>query len=144
MLCAFTHRHLHISPLIFIVFEALPVIFAETRGLTISQSGLVFVGVGIGTTIGAGITPLLISHYPELLKKYKGFPPPEQRLWGAMIGGPCLVIGAFWLGWTGNYPSIPWYVPALATIPIGASVTLIFISFMVSFFFQDTLCTRPI
>lgn len=49
-----------------------------------------------------------------------------------MIAGPVLVIGALWLGWTGNYASIPWYVPAMGSILIGMSIILIFISFLVS------------
>lgn len=112
------------------VFEAFPIIFVKTRGFTIAQDGLVFIGVGIGTTIGAFVNIWTISHYPALIKKWMGFPPPEQRLFGAMIGAPTLVISTFWLGWTGNYPSIPWYVPALASVPLGFSINAIFISFL--------------
>ena len=66
----------------------------ETRGFTIWQNGLIFIGVGIGTTLGAGLTLVTSLHYPKLVAKWKGFPPPEERLYGAMIGAPCLVIGA--------------------------------------------------
>ncbi|OSX62324.1 hypothetical protein POSPLADRAFT_1143698 [Postia placenta MAD-698-R-SB12] len=114
---------------LYALFEALPFIFVETRGFNIGESGLVFVGVGIGTTLGAAAFVPLSRHYPRLMKEWRGFPPAEQRLFGAMLGGPSLVIGCFWLGWTGNYPSVPWIVPALATIPIGASVSMVFISF---------------
>ena len=48
-----------------------------------------------------------------------------------MIGSPVLVIGIFWLGWTGQYANIPWYVPALSTIFLGAGISLIFMSFVV-------------
>ena len=113
------------------VFEAFPIIFMVKRGFTISQDGLIFIGVGIGTTIGATISYYTSIHYPELIKKWKGFPPPEHRLFGAMIGSPMLVVGIFWLGWTGQYASIPWYVPALSTIFIGAAINLIFMSFLV-------------
>lgn len=65
------------------------------------------------------------------MKEWRGFPPAEERLYGAMMAGPCLVIGIFWLGWTGAYASVPWYVPALSTILIGMSVSLVFISFLV-------------
>lgn len=92
-----------------------------------------FIGVGIGTTIGSLINVFTTAHYPQLIAKWKGFPPPEQRLFGAMIGSPALVIGAFWLGWTGEYSSIPWYVPGLSTIIIGMGISLIFISFLVCF-----------
>lgn len=86
------------------MFEAIPLIFETKHAFTISQSGLVFIGVGIGTTLGSIVNAILMRHYVTLVVKWKGFPPPEQRLFGSMIGGPCLVIGAFWLGWTGkNY-----------------------------------------
>lgn len=91
-----------------------------------------FIGIGIGTSIGSLINVWTTAHYPALIKKWKGFPPPEERLFGAMIGGPCLVIGIFWLGWTGQYPSIPWYVPGISTIFVGISISLIFMSFLVS------------
>lgn len=65
-----------------------------------------------------------------------------------MLAGPFLVVGIFWLGWTGSasfrdlallssanlgladYPSINWAVPAVAAILIGMSFTLVFISFL--------------
>lgn len=114
------------------VFEAFPVIFIRHHGLTISQDGLIFLGVGIGTTIGA-LSNFLAqgNRYKVLVKEWRGFPPPEQRLYTAAAGGPLLVIGSFWLGWTGAYTAVPWYVPALSTIVIGASISLIFISFLV-------------
>jgi len=104
----------------------------QVRGFNPGVSGLIFIGVGLGTTIGALINNWQSRHYPELLVKWKGFPPAEMRLTGAMIGAPLLVVGSFWLGWTGNYASIPWYVPGLATIVLGTAISLIFMSFLVS------------
>jgi MFS transporter, DHA1 family, multidrug resistance protein len=117
-----------------VVFEALPIIFIEKRSFTLSQDGLVFVGVSIGCIVGAIINILLSHKYPEEMKKWKGFPPPEHRLYGAMAGGPILAIGSFWLGWTGEYSNIIWYVPAISTILLGMSVSLTFISFLVRLF----------
>ena len=114
-----------------LVFEAFPIIFIEKHGFTIAQDGLIFIGVGTGSTIGAIISYLTSRNYPELIQKWKGFPPPENRLFGAMIGSPVLVIGIFWLGWTGQYANIPWYVPALSTIFLGVGISLIFMSFLV-------------
>ncbi|KAJ6587791.1 MFS polyamine transporter [Mycena sp. CBHHK59/15] len=112
------------------LFEAFPIIFVQKRGFSIAQNGLVFIGIGIGTTIGAAINVFYSRHYPRLIKTWRGFPPPEERLWGGMIGGCSFVIGIFWLGWTGQYPSVPWYVPAISTILVGMSISLIFISFL--------------
>jgi DHA1 family multidrug resistance protein-like MFS transporter len=114
------------------VFEAFPVIFIGHHGLTISQDGLIFLGVGIGTTIGAIVNFWTQrSRYKILMKEWRGFPPPEERLYTAAVGAPLLVIGSFWLGWTGAYKAVPWYVPALSTIVIGASISFIFLSFLV-------------
>jgi hypothetical protein len=113
------------------VFEAAPVIFVDKRNFSITETSLVFIGVGIGTTVGAVLSILLDGNSPDVIRNWHGFPPPEGRLYGAMVGGPCLVIGIFWMGWTGQYSFIPWYVPALGMVLLGASITLVFISFSV-------------
>ncbi|KAI0281088.1 MFS polyamine transporter [Russula brevipes] len=117
--------------LLYSLLKAVPVIFIVNRGFSISQNGLIFIGLGIGTTIGA-VSNLLIlgDRYEKLMKEWRGFPPPEQRLYGATIGGPLLVVSCLWLGWTGAYSAVWWYVPALSTIGLGASITLIYISFL--------------
>ena len=112
------------------LFEAVPVIFEQKRGFNLGESGLIFVAVGLGTTIGGIINVLVQLRYKQLAPFWHNMPPPEERLWGSMIAGPILVLGAFWLGWTGNYVAVPWYVPALALIPIGMSFTLVFISLL--------------
>ncbi|KAF7309338.1 MFS general substrate transporter [Mycena indigotica] len=112
------------------LFQAFPIIFIQKRGFTIAQDGLVFIGIGLGTSLGAALNVLFSRHYPSLIKTWRGFPPPEERLWGAMLGGCSFVVGIFWLGWTGHYPNVPWYVPAISTILVGMSISLIFISFL--------------
>ena len=130
-------RHRRLTLTRYAVFEALPVIFEGKHGFSISQVGLIFIGVGIGTTLGSVINNACQWEYPVLVPKWKGFPPPEKRLYGAMIGGPCLVIGSFWLGWTGEYASVHWAAPACATVLIGMSINLVFMSFLVSVSVSD-------
>ena len=115
---------------LYALFQAIPIVFIRVRGFTLFQSSLIFIGVGIGTTLGALIFFLTSRHYPTLLPKWRGFPPPEQRLFGAMIGGPLMVIGCFWLGWSGHYASVHWAVPAVSVVFIGMSVSLVFMSFL--------------
>ncbi|KAJ6550968.1 hypothetical protein DFH09DRAFT_1168007, partial [Mycena vulgaris] len=74
-------------------------------------------------TIGATLNVRFPRHYPTLIKTWRGFPPPEERLFGGMLGGCAFVVGILWLGWTGQYPSVP-------TILVGMSISLIFISFL--------------
>ncbi|KAJ7757193.1 MFS general substrate transporter [Mycena maculata] len=112
------------------LFEAFPIIFIEKRGFSVAQDGLVFIGIGIGTSLGAAMNVYFSRHYPTLIKTWRGFPPPEERLRGGMVGGCAFVVGIFWLGWTGQYPSVPWYVPAISTVLVGLSISSIFISFL--------------
>lgn len=112
------------------LFEAVPIIFEMKRGFNLGESGLIFIAVGLGTTIGGIINVFMSLRYKSLTPFWHNLPPPEERLWGSMIAGPVLVAGAFWFGWTGEYASVPWYVPALALIPIGISFTLVFISLL--------------
>ncbi|KAJ7620403.1 major facilitator superfamily domain-containing protein [Roridomyces roridus] len=114
----------------YMLFEAFPIIFVEKHGFTISQNGLVFIGVGIGTVLGALSTHFLATDYPQLIKVWRGFPPPEERLRAAMLGSPVFVIGIFWLGWTGEYTVVPWYVPAISSIPVGFGISAIIMSFL--------------
>ena len=113
------------------MFEAFPVIFIRVRNFTVPHDGLVFIGVGIGSTIATLINIWFLRMYPRLMVEWRGFPPPEMRLYSGMVGGPLLAISIFWLGWTGNYQSIPWCVPAFSTIPLGMSIALIFMSCLV-------------
>ncbi|KAJ7461146.1 MFS polyamine transporter [Mycena latifolia] len=112
------------------LFEAFPIIFVQKRGFTIAQDGLVFIGIGLGTTLGAALNVYFSRQYPTLIKTWRGFPPPEERLWAGMVGGCAFVVGIFWLGWSGNYASVPWYVPAISTVLVGLSISSIFISFL--------------
>ena len=117
--------------MVFAVFEAFPVIFIHIRHFTIPHDGLVFIGIGIGAVLATLINIWFLRPYPRLMKEWRGFPPPEERLYSAMLGTPLIAISIFWLGWAGNYESVPWYVPALATIPLGTGIVLVFMSFLV-------------
>jgi hypothetical protein len=118
--------------LTYALFELFPIVFNETRDIPSQYSGLFFIGTGIGTSLGALYTWWEGRKYVRLVKKWRGCPPPEQRLNGAMIGGPLLVVAIFWVGWTGAYKDVHWIVPELGTIPLGMGISMIFICFIVS------------
>ncbi|KIK53036.1 hypothetical protein GYMLUDRAFT_179447 [Collybiopsis luxurians FD-317 M1] len=117
--------------LLYALLEALPVIFIEKRHFTATQMGLIFMGIAIGSTITMFMNLYFAHQVNKIIPKWKGFPPPEERLYAAMIGSVLLVVSTFWLGWTGNYPSVPWYVPGISTIFVGMAISLIFITFII-------------
>ncbi|GAA5820851.1 hypothetical protein JCM11251_001844 [Rhodosporidiobolus azoricus] len=112
------------------LFSVFPIVWQQLRGFNEGEGGLIFIGVGIGTTLGALLSVYVQRHYREIVPLWHGHPPPEERLYGAMVAGPCIVVGIFWLGWTGNYPSVHWAIPAASSILIGMSFTLVFVSFL--------------
>ncbi|KIK64990.1 hypothetical protein GYMLUDRAFT_160423 [Collybiopsis luxurians FD-317 M1] len=117
--------------LLYALFEAFPVIFIEKRGFTATQQGLIFIGLGIGSTLTTICNLYFTRRVNKIIPKWKGFPPPEERLYTAMIGSIMLVGSTFWMGWTGNYANIPWYVPAISTVFVGFAISLVFIAFIV-------------
>jgi hypothetical protein len=111
-----------------VVFEAVPLVFIGKRGWGPGPDGLAFIAVGLGSCLAAVLNFCFSARYAPLIEKWKGFPPPEERLYGAMVAGPCLVIGVFLFGWTGQYPSVHWVAPAFGMVLVGISVSLIFVS----------------
>jgi DHA1 family multidrug resistance protein-like MFS transporter len=51
---------------------------------------------------------------------------PEEHLPPACFGAVCLPISLFWFGWTGNFASIHWIVPILASMLFSFGGYLIF------------------
>ncbi|KAI9430447.1 MFS polyamine transporter [Lactarius indigo] len=115
---------------IYAMFEAFP------------HDGLMFIGIGIGSVIATITNIWFLRPYPQLMKEWRGFPPPEKRLRSAMVGAPLLAFSIFVLGWTGNYESVPWYVPALSTIPLGTGIVLVFMSFLS--YLANTMCRSAV
>ncbi|KAE9400846.1 MFS general substrate transporter [Gymnopus androsaceus JB14] len=112
------------------LFEAFPVIFVETRGFTITQLGLLFIGIGIGSIL----TTIMNLYFAREVNKI------IPKLYTGMVGSVMLVVSTFWLGWTGNSPSIPWYVPGISTIFVGMAISAIFTS-MIVYIVDTYLCS---
>lgn len=82
---------------LFAYFEAFPYFFMGEKRFTIAQSGLTFLGIGVGVILGAiGAILVDVLVYQKIMRKggdrveKKG---PEQRLYIGMIGDLCLPVG---------------------------------------------------
>jgi len=116
--------------ILYALFEAVPLVYIGKRGWGIGADGVAFIAVGLGSCLAAALNFRFSVRFASLIEKWKGFPPPEERLYGAMVAGPCLVIGVLLFGWTGQYPNIHWLAPAFGMLLVGTSVGLIFVSLM--------------
>ncbi|KAF2444616.1 MFS general substrate transporter [Karstenula rhodostoma CBS 690.94] len=111
-------------------FAAFPIVFAGSRGWKQANSGLAFVGMGVGQIIGVFISYFdntrykrVIDHLPEGTT----LAPPEARLFPSLIGAVLLPVALFEFAWT-NYPSIHWIACQIGTVGLGISHVLIFLS----------------
>ncbi|KAI9630150.1 hypothetical protein KEM48_012180 [Puccinia striiformis f. sp. tritici PST-130] len=117
-----------ICGLLYSLFETFPVIWQDLRGFTPHQTSKIFIGVSLGSVLGRYLQLYLARPMKKLIPKWHGHPPCEMNLYGTMFAGPFLVGAIFWLGWTGAYAYIPWWVPALSTIFLGLSFNVAYIS----------------
>ena len=110
------------------LFSAFPIVFQQQRGWSTGVGGLAFLGLLVGIII-ALVFVILVDNprYVRITNKYQGLAPPEQRLFGAMIGAPTLTIGLVWFA-ASDAPSTHWIVPIIGSVPFGFGMVLVFLS----------------
>lgn len=113
--------------ILYIWFEAFPIVFELKRGFNPGQDGLAFLGILIGS-ICIAIPGYFYWKYRFQSKHVDrdGFLAPEEHLPPACFGALCLPISLFWFGWTGNFASIHWIVPIIASALFSIGGFLIF------------------
>lgn len=116
---------------VYLLFEAFPIVFSEGHGFNAGISGVMFVPFFLG---GCAAVALYVAYFnPKYARtadklKAEGVNrvPPEERLYVIMLAGPCLTIAFFWFGWT-SYPSISFWSPMMAGSLIGFGVLFCFL-----------------
>ena len=106
---------------LYMTFEALPLVFTTNHGFNTQQNGLVFSAIIVASLIAA---PAAIVQDNFTRRSEKG---PEGRLYNAGLQSTLLPIGLFWLGWT-LFPSIHWIVPVLAVGCITLGIFSIYLA----------------
>ncbi|KII94713.1 hypothetical protein PLICRDRAFT_47737 [Plicaturopsis crispa FD-325 SS-3] len=113
--------------ILYLTFQAFPVIFEQGHGFNIQSTGMSFLGIGLGMLIGISSQPIWNRVYARAIVKYNGSPPPEVRLYMGMVGGVLVPLGLFWLAFT-TYPSVHWIVPIIASVLFGTGTLFVFTS----------------
>lgn len=96
----------------YLLFATFPSVFTGVYHWSVGVSGLAYLGLGFGCTLGV----ILFSQLSDRLVRQKGG--PERRLLLMMWTGPCIPISIFWYGWSVNY-HVHWIVPMIGTAFIG-------------------------
>lgn len=114
---------------LYLLFEALPIVFGEMYGLSPGIVGLTFLPFAIGAIAGMVfyITTLfpLYSHKLDEARKKGIAIHPEERLPLAMLGAPALPIGFFVFAWTSDI-RISFWVPMVFTSFLGFGIFFVF------------------
>ena len=123
LLCTYTA---FILSILYLFFEAYPLVFMNNHGFELQFVGLAFCGLGFGELVGILTLPPIAVVLQRTLYRRKDveeLKDPERHLIPAMLGAVLLPIGMFWFAFT-TYPAVPWIVPILAGIPFGWGVAL--------------------
>ncbi|KAG0140958.1 hypothetical protein CROQUDRAFT_725879 [Cronartium quercuum f. sp. fusiforme G11] len=124
MLLVITIYTSFVNGILYLTFEALPMITTGVHHFNYSRSGFAFIPLIIGGLLAHMI--YVYYHAPRyqfLCRECHPYPvPPEERLGPAKLAAILFPISIFWLGWSGNYESVHWSVPLLAVVVLGMVV----------------------
>ena len=112
--------------ILYLWFEAFPIVFNQTYGFNAGQSGLAFMGIFVGAILV--YIPFFLWHrysYAPLYDKQNGKVPPEKWLEPAILGAWAIPICMFGFGWTANR-AIPWIVPIIMSSFFSIGTFLLF------------------
>ncbi|RYP64311.1 hypothetical protein DL771_008813 [Monosporascus sp. 5C6A] len=107
-------------------------VFAETYGFNAGQTGLCYLGLGIGCLFGQYTLDLFMKRggptFPGAnLRTPRGKLQPEDQLRPLAVAGCLLSAGLFWYGWSMEY-RVHWIVPLLRTSVCGIAITFFFLA----------------
>ncbi|GAA5830889.1 hypothetical protein JCM11251_001112 [Rhodosporidiobolus azoricus] len=117
--------------IVYLLFEAIPIVFEGQYGLNAGQSGMVFLALLSG---GFLAVCLYIGYFNRVyMKKHHAMRPkmvpPEVRLQPLLYAAPLLAVSFFWFGWTGAWgDSVSKWSPIVAIGTLGGTVLFVFLS----------------
>ncbi|KAF2841879.1 MFS general substrate transporter [Patellaria atrata CBS 101060] len=117
---------------LFTFFAAFPFVFSGYYSFTPSQTGLVFLAVGLGVLLAAASAiffdiHLYRRHAHSALATGRFMAEPEHRLYAAMAGSFGIPVGLFWFAWTAEAHVHPAAL-IVAAVPFGWGNLSLFIS----------------
>ncbi|KAG6368200.1 hypothetical protein INS49_002401 [Diaporthe citri] len=113
---------------LYLLFTSMTQVFQETYHFSTSITGLVFLGMGVGSMSGLAYFSATSDRYIQKMSKIEGKGmKPEYRLKQLPVGTFLLPGGFFIYGWTAQY-HVHWIVPIIGTSIIGMGNIIIFMS----------------
>lgn len=112
---------------LYLLFTTIPTVFEETYGFSIGMTGLVYLGLGSGTTLGW----IIITLYSDksvirLAKRNGGEFEPEMRLWISIFFSWLCPITFFWYGWCAEF-KVQYMASIISLVPFGVGIMGLFL-----------------
>lgn len=112
---------------LYLLFTTIPTVFEETYGFNVGLTGLVYLGMGSGTTLGwIFITLYSDKSVIKLAAANNGEFEPEMRLAMSIGFSWLLPITFFWYGWSSEY-KVHWISSILSLMPFGTGMMGLFL-----------------
>ncbi|KAK9491022.1 major facilitator superfamily domain-containing protein [Lipomyces doorenjongii] len=109
---------------LYLLFTTMTVVFEDQYGISASNVGLTYLGIGVGQFIGliafGAVSDLIVKNMAK-----GGEMKPEYRLSPLIVGSSLVPIGLLWYGWTAEYKT-HWMVPIIGTMFVGIGMITIF------------------
>lgn len=112
---------------LYLLFTTIPTVFEETYGFNVGLTGLVYLGLGSGTTLGW----IIITLYSDksvikLAKANEGAFEPEMRLALSIFFSWLLPVTFFWYGWSAEF-KVHWMSSIMSLVPFGMGMMGLFL-----------------
>ncbi|KAK9312868.1 major facilitator superfamily domain-containing protein [Lipomyces starkeyi] len=110
---------------LYLLFTTMTVVFEDQYGISASNVGLTYLGIGVGQFIGliafGAVSDLILKNMAK-----GGEMKPEYRLSPLLVGASLVPIGLLWYGWTAEYKA-HWILPIIGTVFVGIGMITIFL-----------------
>ncbi|KAF4991387.1 hypothetical protein FDECE_14059 [Fusarium decemcellulare] len=110
---------------VFLFLSVIPITFTEQHGWSEGVSGLPYISLCVGTTLGWLAHHLQMRKFDRLVQDPNVKVTPEARLYGAMYGAVFLPIGLFIYSFT-QYAFLSWVGPVIGLAPIAFGIYFVF------------------
>ncbi|VDC02928.1 unnamed protein product [Peniophora sp. CBMAI 1063] len=112
--------------IIYLTFQAFPVIFGDIHGFAPEFVGICFLGIALGMVLALASQPYWNGRARRYRKEH-GDPPPEFSLVMGQVGGVLVAVGLYVMAFT-TYKSVSPAGPIIGSIPFGAGAFFVFTS----------------
>jgi multidrug resistance protein len=104
---------------LYLFLTTFPRVFTSQYGFSTKETGLTYIGLGVGMFFGMGLAGKgSDATYKMLVKRHDGKQVPEYRIPPLVISAPLVAVAFFWYGWSAESRR-PWIVPILGTVVFG-------------------------